>query len=270
MKLFISADIEGTCGICDWQETNIGTPYTDFFITQMTKEVAAVCRAALNNGFSEVVVKDAHDSARNLIPNLLPRGTKLIRGWSGDPLVMMSGIDSSFDAAAFTGCHSKAGSGGNPLSHTMSTKMFLVKINGEPVSEFDINSMTASYFGVPSVMLTGDEELCEKAKNDLPYIKTAALSRGFGGASFSLNPDDAVALIEEKANEAFSDFKANKVRESVKKLPQQFFAELTYKDHVAAYRKSFYPGAKLSSDPKTVEFRTDDFYELLRCFLFLL
>lgn len=269
MKLFISADIEGTCGICDWQETNIGTPYTDYFITQMTKEVAAVCRAALDNGFTEVVVKDAHDSARNLIPSLLPRGVKIIRGWSGDPLVMMSGIDESFDAAVYTGCHSRAGSGANPLSHTMSTKLFEVKINGKAVSEFDINSMTASYFGVPSVLLTGDAELCEKAKADFPYIKTAAVSEGFGGASCSIHPDDAVALIEKRAGEAFSDFAKNRTRECVLKLPESFVAEITYKDHVAAYRKSFYPGAKLS-EPKKVEFRTDDYYELLRCFLFLL
>ena len=42
MKIFLSADIEGTCGITDWSETERSTP-KDYnpFQRQMTREVCA-------------------------------------------------------------------------------------------------------------------------------------------------------------------------------------------------------------------------------------
>ena len=43
MKLFISSDIEGTCGINDWDETEIGKPGYDRFALQMSREVSAAC-----------------------------------------------------------------------------------------------------------------------------------------------------------------------------------------------------------------------------------
>ena len=46
MKLFISADIEGTAGIVNLNETKPGDQY-EYFSGQMTKEVAAACRGAV-------------------------------------------------------------------------------------------------------------------------------------------------------------------------------------------------------------------------------
>ena len=65
MKVFLSADMEGTCGIVSWPETERTTPF-DYSPAQkqMTREVAAACQGALSAGAAEVLVKDAHDSAR--------------------------------------------------------------------------------------------------------------------------------------------------------------------------------------------------------------
>ena len=67
MKVFLSADMEGTCGIVSWPETERATPF-DYspMQKQMSREVAAACRGALAAGAEEVLVKDAHDSARNI------------------------------------------------------------------------------------------------------------------------------------------------------------------------------------------------------------
>ena len=74
MKVFLSADMEGTCGIVSWPETERTTPF-DYSPAQkqMTREVAAACRGALSAGAAEVLVKDAHDSARNVDPTGLPQ-----------------------------------------------------------------------------------------------------------------------------------------------------------------------------------------------------
>ena len=132
MKVFLSADMEGTCGIVSWPETERTTPF-DYSPAQkqMTREVAAACQGALSAGAAEVLVKDAHDSARNIDPTGLPRGIRMNRSWSGDPLSMMSGLNQEkFDAVFFTGYHAWAGCPGNPLSHTMNGRNNHVFLNG--------------------------------------------------------------------------------------------------------------------------------------------
>lgn len=116
MKLFICADIEGTAGIVDWEEARLGTSAHERFAQNMTNEVKAACEGAMKAGTSEILIKDAHGSARNILPAMLPREAKVFRGWARDPYIMMAGIDKSFDAVAMTGCHSEAGCSGNPLS----------------------------------------------------------------------------------------------------------------------------------------------------------
>ena len=146
MKVYLSADIEGTCGICDWSETERSTR-DDYIIyrDQMQREVNAACEAAIAAGAEYVYVKDAHDSARNLIPMELPEQVRVHRGWSGDPLSMMSGLDGDqFDAVFFTGYHAWASCPGNPLSHTMNLKNNFVTLNGQYMSEFMMNTYTAA------------------------------------------------------------------------------------------------------------------------------
>lgn len=266
MKLFISADIEGTCGIADWKETDRPTPmdYTPFQ-KQMTREVAAACKGAIRGGAGEILVKDAHDSARNIIPAELPRCARINRGWSGDPLSMMSGVDQGhFDAVFMTGYHSWAGCSGNPLSHTMNLRNDHVTLNGLPCSEFMINAYTAGYYDVPVALLTGDHALCEFAKTLVPNIVTVAVNEGCGGAVTSIHPEEAVERIESAAREAVK--KAGKCRVE---LPKHFHMEIDFFKHHVAYSKSFYPGAVLKND-KFVCFDNDDWFEMLRFCHFVL
>lgn len=263
-KLFISADIEGTCGIVSWDETDVGNPYSDYFRAQMTKEVSAVCNAALKAGFDEIVIKDAHDSARNIYPEKLPKGTKIIRSWSKDPFCMMSGLDNSFDAVIFTGYHNAAGMGSNPLAHTMTTNIVSYKINGKVASEYMINSYIAAYFGVPVVMLCGDKGLCESATDINEGVATVPVSEGRGNCSLALHPDDACELINKTAFETLSNINKEKC---LVKLPDKFEVEIGYRRPFMAYRASFYPGARLIDD-STVGFTCTDFMDFLRFELF--
>lgn len=266
MKLFLSADIEGTCGICTWPETERGTPmdYTPAQ-RQMTREVAAACAGALEAGAEEVLVKDAHDSARNIDPTALPRKTRLHRGWSGDPLSMMSGLDQeSFDAVIFTGYHAWAACPGNPLSHTMNLRNSRVTLNGLPCSEFLINSLTAGYYGVPVVMVTGDRALCEFAKEWIPGITTVAVNEGRGGGVTAMHPEEALERIQDAAALAVTRREECRVP-----IPENFHMEVEFIQHQRAYRNQFYPGAWLK-DSKTVCYDHDDWYEMLRFCHFVL
>lgn len=264
-KLYISADIEGTCGITNWNETEKGHADWAYFADQMTREVSAACEGAKEAGVEKILIKDAHDSARNLNPRGLPQGVELIRGWAGDPYCMMVGLDDSFDGVVFTGYHDAAGKGSNPLSHTMTTDAFSVSINGEVASELMINSLIASREQVPVYVVTGDQGLCDWMKKKSPNTYVVPVNRGMGGAVCSMHPEDAVEAIRRAVNEA-----VKQPREScIFPMPEHFTVRICYREHTRAKRNSHYPNVRMVDD-RTIEYEHSDFYEVLRMMHFCL
>ncbi len=264
-KIFVSADIEGTCGIAHWDETQIGKPGYESFAQQMTREVAAACEGAEAGGAADVLVKDAHDSARNIDPRQLPRVARIFRGWGRDPYCMMSGIDDSFSGAMFTGYHSAANTDGNPLSHTMNTDLLHVTINGETASELYINCLIAAMHRVPVLLVTGDTMLCDWVKTKNPNISTVPVCQGVGNGSVSIHPDVAVERIYDAARQAVADDPAKYAFP----LPERFDLAVTYRQHYLARRNGFYPGAR-QLDARTIAYVTDDYMDALRFMLFCL
>jgi D-amino peptidase len=265
MKVYISADIEGITGVTHWDEADRLNPDYKEFREQMTAEVSAACEGALQAGADEIWVKDAHGSARNLIAAKLPSQTFLIRGWSGHPFSMVQELDESFDALLMIGYHSRAGSGANPLAHTNSGKIARLKINGHFASELLIHAHTAAYVSVPLVFVTGDEGLCEEAASLIPGIKSLAVKRGLGDASINIHPHSAIEKITEGVQSALQD----DVSICRLALPEYFTVEISYKEHAMARKASFFPGAKLK-EPHSIGFESDDYFEVLRLFSFVL
>lgn len=257
-RLYISADIEGVCGIADWKETELAEPQGAWFRAEMTREVAAACEAATRAGVEEILVKDAHGSGRNIDPSALPENVRLMRAWTRDPLSMMAGIDSGFGGALFIGYHSAGGSDGNPLAHTMDTTNVGIHINGARASEFHINAWTAARFGVPALLLSGDSLLCSEARALAPGLKTVEVSEGRGNASISINPRLAVRRIGEETAAAVEG--AASVAPIV--LPERFEVRIQYRLHHLAYRGSFYPGARRVG-PAELLFEARDWMEVL-------
>ena len=264
-KIFMSSDIEGTCGIAHWDETEKSKAEYAAFANQMSREVAAACEGALAGGAEDVFVRDSHDSARNIIPAMLPESVQIFRGWGRDPYSMMSGIDESFDGVIFTGYHSAASWDGNPLSHTMNTQNNYVKVNGEYCSELMMNSLTAAMFGVPVLMVTGDQMLCDWFKTKVPQAVTVPVSHGRGNGSISIHPDKAVRLIREGAAQAAQLDGAS----CMYPVPDHFVVEVNYKLHHKARGASWYPGASLK-DTTTVVFESDRWMDVLTFFHYCL
>lgn len=264
-KLFISADIEGTAGICNWRETEKGGDLYEKFAALMTAEVAAAAQAALDLGW-EVTIKDAHDSARNIDPEKLPAGCRLIRGWTGEPLCMMAGLETGhFDAAAYTGYHADAYSSGNPLAHTMTPSAHRVTLNDRNASEFTLNAYAAAELGVPSVFLSGDAALCRDARELLPAITAVPTKTGIGGAVISKTPAEVCREIYDGMKRALLSDPAP----CLPRLPEHFELEIEYSKHTDAQRCACYPGAQ-RVDAKTVRFGADSFAEINRAILFIL
>ena len=264
MKVFISADIEGTAVTATREGWRPGEFEYERSRKEMTAEVVAAAEGARAAGAELVVVKDAHGPGLNILPEELPEYVQLIRSWSGSPEMMVEGLDSSFDAAFFVGYHNAAGEGGNALSHTINGGVVhRITVNGQPASEFLIYSWMAAWYGVPSVLLTGDKTLCEVGAELHPSLVTVPVKDDVGGRSQGFSPTLACRLIREGAERAVKqDLSAARIT-----LPEHFRVELTYKSHRDAYTKGFYPGAE-RVDAMTLAYETGDWYEANRFLLF--
>lgn len=265
MKIFISADIEGITGIGHWNETDKAFPNEySWFQKQMTAEVAAAAESAIDGGATEILIKDAHDSGRNLILDELPEMCNVVRGWAGHPLSMVQEVDHSFDAIMFVGYHSRAGQNTNTLAHTMSSaRIARMTLNGQDMSEFYLHGLAASYYGVPSIFVSGDEGLCHEVAEHNPNIQTVATIRGEGNSVISQHPQQSLKMIKSGVTKAMGgDFS-----KGLLSIPEKLEFSIEFKKHQDAYRASFYPGAYLI-DPLTVGYKTEDYFEVMRFNLF--
>ncbi|MDY7040614.1 MAG: M55 family metallopeptidase [Chloroflexota bacterium] len=263
MKVYISADIEGITGATHWDEAEKKKSDYGEFQEQMTAEVVAACEGALNAGATEIWVKDAHDTGRNIVASELPEEVRLVRGWSGHPFSMVQELDETFHATVMIGYHSRAGSDTNPLAHTLSGGVAHIKINDRYASEFLLHAYASALMGVPVVFVSGDEGLCREVTSLNSNIATNAVMQGVGNSTVSIHPHLAVARTREGVEEALRD----DVSRCRIPLPERFSVEIRYKDHTKAYQYSFFPGATLK-EPYTIRFESGDYFEVLRLLLF--
>jgi D-amino peptidase len=252
-KLYLSVDMEGVACICDVAEIDKSKPSEyEPFREQMSAETAAACEGAFEAGIDSILVKDAHWTGRNIDPRRLraPDGKdlRLIRAWSGHPFGMIQDIDASFEAAAFLGYHSAAGSGGNPLSHTMNGgSISRIELNGVRASEFLVYGMAAATLGIPVAFLSGDRDLCREASALIEGLTTVEVLSGAGASAISICPETSVRLIREGLCKAMAS-----PLPAPMSLPDEFYCKVTFARPKDAYAKSFLPGAKLASDCEVV------------------
>ena len=264
MRLYISADLEGITGISCWEETHKGNNEYEKARLQMTKEVAAACRGALEAGVDFILVKDAHEEGKNLIHQLLPKEVKILSGWSNHPYNMVEGLDKSFDGALFIGYHSGGHSNGSPLAHTLSIDAVRsISLNGQKADEFLLYTHAAHWIGVPVIGVSGDGELIRRVKAFDGQIKTVAVQEGFGGAVVSIHPDLAISRIQKmakKAVEAIGSFTTFSV--------EKYELKVEFKNHQDAYKYSFYPGAEQVGE-YTIRYSSSRYEDILTLLLFI-
>jgi len=264
-KIFISADIEGTCGISAWPQTDNNHSEYPQFAERMTQEVRSACLGAASEGVEAILVKDAHGSGRNLYTEKLPKIARVFQGWGNGPFNMMEGLDETFAGVFLTGYHAGASMGGNPLAHTMNTGNVSVYINDETASEMMISAYTAAMLRVPLLMVTGDEKLCQAVKKISPNSITVPVSIGIGAGSVALHPEKAQEEIYLGAIRAMQTAPES----CIIPLPEVFSIRIIYRDHAKARTCSFFPGAK-HIESNTVEYTCQSFYDALVFFQFCL
>lgn len=197
MKVYILTDLEGACGVVNFDDYGVpGARYYEVARSLVTAETNAAIEGALEAGADEVLVLDGHGYGA-INPLELHPAAKLI---AGRPLNYPFEIDRSFDAMLIIGQHSKAGTPQGHLAHTGSFDVKEYTINGISFGEMGVNMLFAGYFGVPTVMVSGDRAACEEALSLVPNLETAQVKEGINwGAAIHLHPTRARDLIREKA-----------------------------------------------------------------------
>ena len=259
MKVYISVDIEGCAGITHWDEAS--KTHADYaeFREQMTRECVAAIEGAYAAGATDILVKDAHDTGRNLILSLLPETVRVVRAWAGHPLCMVQELDESFDAVMMVGYHSEAGSEANSLAHTLSLDAIEIRINGKPASEFTVHALASSMLGVPTVFVSGDKGLMEHVEQANPHIGRCAVKEGRGQSTITMTPSAACKAIRQGAASAL----AGDREACLLHIPEHLVVEITYGNPVLAARHAWYPGMRHVGG-RTVRFETESYFEVLR------
>jgi len=258
-KIYISVDMEGVTGVVTADQLGPQGFEYQKFREQMTDEVNAAIQGASAAGATEFVVSDSHGNAESLLPDKLTPypAVTLVRGFPR-PLGMMEGIDTSFAGVIFIGYHASTDNPTGVRAHTISSAYLTnISLNGVTVPEAGINAAIAGQFGVPVIMISGDDRIVKEARDLLGNIEGATVkyAAGFHSAR-TLLPGAGTTLIRDKATAAvkrIQDFKPYKI-----KMPVQL--DVSFKNYRPVEVLSYLPAVERISS-HSVRFMARDMVE---------
>ena len=175
MKILVSADMEGATGVTWPADCEPGTEQWQRCRAMFTSDVNAAVAGFLDGGADEVVVNEAHSTMRNLLLEELDERATMLTGRHKD-LTMVEGVQhGDVDGVVFLGYHTGAGTEG-VLAHTyLPNSITGVWVDGHPASEGYLNAIVCAEYGVPVVLVTGDDRTCEDAEGVRPEARTVAV-----------------------------------------------------------------------------------------------
>lgn len=266
LKVYISADMEGVVGAVTGDQLGpTGFEYGTFR-RLMTNEVNAAIEAARAMGATEILVSDSHGNGENLLIEELPQDIQLVRSWPR-PLMMMEGIDETFDAAILIGYHASTNNSSGVRAHTFSSaNLTAVRLNGMDMMEASMSAAIAGDFGVPVVMISGDDAAVAEAQRIVGDMEGAVVKWNYGFHSArTIMPEASYALIGDRVRAAlgrlddFAPYTMNGPLEleiSFKNyMPAELMAYLPNVDRVDSHTIRFV-GRDMTEISKFVEFTT--------------
>ncbi len=231
MRIYIHTDLEGISGVDRAEMVPRDSEDYRLSCELLMGDVNAAVDGAFAGGATEVVVLDSHGGGGNFILEMLdPRAqndTKPNRKWWGV-------MDERCDATFFIGAHAMAGTLNGFLDHTQSSlTWYNYWINGRKLGELAQWALVAGNFGIPLVMVSGDEAACMEAHGFFSPCKTAAVKRGVGRQRAEALPlEEARERIRRAAEEAMTIIP--QARPFSPQRPLEIIVEFTRADYADA------------------------------------
>jgi D-amino peptidase len=244
MRVLIMADMEGVSGIVVWEQTMGGEALYEEGRRLYTEEINAAIRGAKAAGATEIVAVDCHGAGKgwsfnSFIPELLDPDCEWVahHPWSRYTEMFETGCD----ACLLVGMHARNNTPDGVLCHTISTvKWYNLWFNDDLVGEVGINAALCGHYGVPILLVTGDEAVCRESRGLLgDGLPTVAVKRGLTRYSArQIPPVRARQMIEDGAREALLNFKSNgsPVQPYVPARPTRITIEVDAIDKVADFK----------------------------------
>jgi len=163
LKIYIVTDLEGISGVFSFAQTREPlTPLNREAREYFMGDVAAVVRGLRDAGATEIVVLDGHGS-QAVVPHLMEPGAKYLTGVPRPGALW--GLDRSFAGIVMLGYHAMMGTPDGVLNHTQSSKSEnRYWYNGVESGEIVQMAAIAGHFGVPPILVTGDEATCRESR----------------------------------------------------------------------------------------------------------
>jgi D-amino peptidase len=273
MRILISVDIEGASGIVSRREIGyptkkVGDPEAtpDYLRARswLTGDVNAAVEGAIKAGAIEFVLHDSHGlDYRNIVLDELHPSVEVVRGM---PIVFYEyeDLNKSYDAAFLIAMHARAGQPG-VLSHVLDWPLLReVRINGLSVGESHITAALAGYFDIPTVLITGDNVVCDEMKIWTGgKIETAIVKQ-------ALTRYCTRCLPLEKARERIRQAAFRAVERIGETQPSRFAPPITlevdFNDRQVALYVSWMPEVKYDGD-RTISYSNGDFLRVYKALL---
>ncbi len=203
-KIYILTDLEGASGVYKFAQTRESGPLNDQAKEYLMGDIAAVVRGLRDAGATEIIVLDGHGS-QAFVPHLMVPGAKYITGIPR-PSVMPY-LDESFAGIVQLGAHAMMGTPDGVLCHTQSSRSEnRYWYNGVESGEIAQVALYAGAFGVPTIMVTGDEAACREARQFFgPEVVTVVVKVGLARESAMLFPfEETRKALYEGAKQAMA------------------------------------------------------------------
>ncbi|MBT2543922.1 M55 family metallopeptidase [Streptomyces sp. ISL-44] len=261
MKILISADMEGATGVT-WPEDVVpGASQWERCRHMFTSDVNAAVLGFYDGGADQVLINEAHWTMRNLLLEKLDARAEMLTG-RHKTLSMVEGVQhGDVDGIAFVGYHTGAGSEG-VLAHTyLANSITGVWLNGIRASEGLLNAHVVAEYGVPVILVTGDDLTCVDAAGYAPDAVTVAVKDHVSRyAAVCRTPARTAADIRAAAKEAT----ALAVRRDPV-LGGPYTVELEFDAEHLALAATVVPGAERCGE-RRVAYSSETMYEGIRTF----
>ena len=257
MKVFILTDLEGPSGV-NGRSDGIGNTMVNRPTAEeaLVREVNACCEGLIAAGADEIVVLDGHGGSNSIDIFKLHPAASLLQLGGQQPVCW---IDSSYDAMVMIGAHCMHSTLGH-MSHSYNSHgTARLMLNDREIGEIGLGARMAAYFGVPLIMVSGDQTACREAEQEIgPEVVTVQVKE-------ALSRYTAINYSPGKVQQLLRDAAENALRK-LQEVPL-----LAMEDHYKLTKRFMCPnqafplemtgGKRL--DECTVEFESDDLIDLV-------
>ena len=196
---------------------------------------------------AEIWFNDAHGASMNVFYEEFPENVMIVAN-SAELFDEVLALDKTFDAMIGIGEHANPETADGVLQHVWDVRA--IKFNDVSLAEITLDAALAGYYNVPTVMISGDDAVCQYATKVIsPNIATATVKWGIGKRSaVCLHPKKAQKLIKAAVIDGL------KRRDEIPpfSFTNPVTVDITYKDGGGADTARFflqnYPDERISAD----------------------